>query len=356
MADFVLYGATGYTGELIVKEARRRGLRPLLAGRSSEKLKRLAEPHGLEWQAVAIGDGEGLRRLLGNAEVVLHAAGPFRDTSEQMVAACLATGTHYLDITGEPEVFEALAARGEDAARKGVMLLPGVGFDVVPTDCLAAMLKRELPTATHLTLAFAGSGHASRGTMKTGLGGGLAEPPKRRHAGRIVAHDKPYLREIDFGDGKPITVLALTWGDIVTAAHSTGVENIEVFMRASRAMRTLADMPAWRKRLLFTGPGAWIARRRIAKMPPGPDEALRASARTRLYGRATDGEGLSVEIRLETPEAYRLTAETAVEITRRVAEGDAKPGFQTPSRVFGADFILSMPECHEVRMGRDGGT
>jgi len=118
----LVYGANGYTGQLIVEECVRRGLQPVLAG----------------------------------IMVVVHAAGPFFRTSAPMVRACLAAEVHCLDITGEIAVFEACCARREDAKQAGVVIMPGLGFDVVPTDCLAARLADRLPDAQRLELAFAG--------------------------------------------------------------------------------------------------------------------------------------------------------------------------------------------------------
>ena len=88
-----------------------------------------------------------------------------------MVDACLHTGTHYLDLTGEIPVYEAIASRDAEAKARGVMLLPGTGFDVVPTDCLALHLKQRLPSATRLSLAFHGEGPAGLppGTQKTAI-------------------------------------------------------------------------------------------------------------------------------------------------------------------------------------------
>ena len=84
-----------------------------------------------------------------------------------MVEACLRLGKHYLDITGEISVFEAMARRDKAAKQAGMMIMPGVGFDVVPSDCLAVHLKNLLPTATDLTLAFYGLGGISHGTQAT---------------------------------------------------------------------------------------------------------------------------------------------------------------------------------------------
>src|SRR5437762_9987666 len=149
---WLLYGANGYAGELAARRAVEGGERPVLAGRRAEEVGRLAGALGLEHRVFGLDDGAAVEKGLSGMAAVLHCAGPFSRTAMPMAEGCLRARAHYLDITGEIEVFEALAARGEEARQTGVSLLPGVGFDVVPSDCLAAHLHRRLPTATHLAL------------------------------------------------------------------------------------------------------------------------------------------------------------------------------------------------------------
>src|SRR5829696_2843358 len=165
----LIYGSNGYTGRLIVERALERGLRPVLAGRNAAEVQRQADELGLEHRVFSLDDPRAVDAGLVGVGVVMHCAGPFARTSRPMADACLRTRVHYLDITGEIAVFEALAARDAEAKASGVMLLPGVGFDVVPSDCLAAHLARRLPTATRLTLAFRSAGRMSRGTALTAI-------------------------------------------------------------------------------------------------------------------------------------------------------------------------------------------
>ncbi len=165
-ANLLLYGANGYTGDLIARLAVNQGLRPILAARNSQKVALLATELGLEYRAFALDD-MAIDSALADIAVVLHCAGPFSQTSAPMVAGCLRSQAHYLDITGEISVFEEVAAQDSRAKTAGVMLLPGVGFDVVPSDCLAAHLKRRLPSATQLAIGFQALGRVSRGTATT---------------------------------------------------------------------------------------------------------------------------------------------------------------------------------------------
>lgn len=340
----VLYGATGYTGRLVVDELLALGVRPVLAGREGEALAALARHYQLEMRTASLEDAEALDRLLRGAAVVIHCAGPFFRTSRRMADACIRNRVHYLDITGEIAVFEALAARDAEARAAGVMLLPGAGFDVVPSDCLAAHLKRRLPTATALALAFhAGSG-LSRGTAIT-MAENAGGPGAVRRGGKIVPVPPAWrTRQIVLGDRERLTV-TIPWGDVSTAYHSTGIPDIEVYVAVSAgAVRSLRlsrfIAPLLRTRWMRTKLVQAIQRR-----PAGPSDQARARSTASLWGEARDDAGRVVVSRLATPDGYTLTSRTAALLARLVVDGGAVPGFQTPSRAFGADLILRVPGC-----------
>jgi short subunit dehydrogenase-like uncharacterized protein len=336
---FLLYGAYGYTGELIAREAVARGMKPLLAGRDGRRLASLGAELGLSSRAFALEDRAALEGALDGQRAVLHCAGPFVHTYRPMVDACLARGASYLDITGEADVYLALAALGDRAAAGALTLLPGVGFDVAPSDCLAAHLKRRLPDATHLTLAFRPDAGPSRGTATT-----MAE---HAHEGGLVRRDGKLVRvpvawrsrEVDFGDG-PQSALSIPWGDVVTAWYTTGIPNIEVYMAMPE--RTIARLRRGRPLmvLLKLAPLRRLAAARARKRPAGPSPERLAKGETRLWGEARDGAGKVVAARLRGPQAYRWTAITAVAAVERVIAGEVEPGFETPAGAFGPDFVL----------------
>jgi short subunit dehydrogenase-like uncharacterized protein len=336
----LLYGATGYTGRLILTECLARGLAPILSGRG-QAVRELAGAHGLEARILGLDDPTALRRALAGVRAVLHAAGPFSRTSRPMADACLATGTHYLDITGEIGVFEALASRNDEARAAGVMLLPGVGFDVVPSDCLAAHLKRRLPDAVRLTLAFQSTAGLSRGTATTmvenaGRGGAI------RRGGAITPVPAGWKTiRVDLGKG-PVEVTTIPWGDVATAWYSTGIPDIEVFTRTSATMRFALKASRHLGRLLGSAPLQRLLKRRIRSRSAGPDEAARARGVSRIWGEVRSAAGEAARARLTGPEGYTMTARTAVSALERVLAGEASPGFRTPSLAFGPDFILSI--------------
>ncbi|MGQ0647463.1 MAG: saccharopine dehydrogenase family protein [Gemmatimonadaceae bacterium] len=340
----LIYGANGYTGRLLVDECARRGLAPLIAARRADTLAPLTARHGFEARVASLDDPTALRAILDNVILVLHAAGPFFRTSEPMVNACLDRGVHYLDITGEIAVFERVKQRHDDAVARGVVLLPGVGFDVVPTDCVAAQLARRMPGATSLDLAFAGGGGVSRGTLKTmflgaGRGGAI------RKDGRITPVPLGWDRmTVPFHD-RPREVVTIPWGDISTAYTSTGIPNIRTYTAMSRgAVRTARTVG--RMHALFSRrPVQRLVESLIDRTVEGPDAEQRASRRMQVWGRVTAAQGTTLTAVATTPEGYQLTAIAAIEAATRVLANSPTPGYHTPATAFGAHFLDSLPGC-----------
>jgi short subunit dehydrogenase-like uncharacterized protein len=342
MANYLIYGANGYTGKLIARLAVERGQRPLLAGRNAAAVSALAAELGVEHRVFGLDRPEEVDAGLEGVRAVLHCAGPFAHTAGAMAAACLRRRVHYLDVTGEIAVFESLAHLDTVARSAGVMLLPGVGFDVVPSDCLAAHLKRRLPTATRLALGMQAGGQFSRGTATT-LVENLHRGGAVRRAGRIVRVPACWrTRTIDFGRG-PVVAMTIPWGDVSTAWYTTGIPDVEFYLAAPWQVRLTTRLSRGLGWLLGSG---WVQRRlkrRIQSGPPGPTDEERARGRTLLWGEARDDQGAIVVSRQRGPEGYTLTALTAVAVLQRVEAGAVAPGFQTPGRLFGPDFILGVP-------------
>ena len=339
--SFLIYGAYGYTGRLIAELAVERGLRPTLAGRNTEKLAPLAAELDLDSKAFALDDRAALDAALTDRPLVLHCAGPFVRTAGPMAEACLRTGVHYLDVTGEIAVYEHLAALDEKARAAEVMLLPGVGFDVVPTDCLAAHLKRRLPSATHLDLAVMGIGGISHGTATT-MVENISEGGAVRRDGRLErVPTASKTRAADFGRG-PKTVVSIPWGDVVTAYHSTGVPNIVVYAAMGKRTPSLLRLARYTGWLLASWPAQALMKGIIDRRPPGPDAEQRARGRSFVWGTVWDDDGASATARLKGPEGYAFTALAALDIAQKVLDGEAVAGFQTPAKAFGPDFVLDI--------------
>lgn len=343
MSTFLLYGANGYTGRLIARYASDYGLKPLLAGRNREALEPLASSLSLPWRVLDLEDPAALDSALADVDVVLHAAGPFRHTARPMMEACIRTRTHYLDITGEIAVFERAKSMHERAMEAGIMFMSGVGFDVVPTDCIALHLKNLLPDATHLKLAFGSVGgglsHGTAITMAEGAGG----PGAARVNGRIVP--VPVGQKgmwVDFGIKKLFT-MTIPWGDVSTAYTTTGIPNIETYTAIAPGTHRLLKYQwlfNWFLRLPFVRARSI---RKIKARPAGPDDARRERSRCLVWGEVTNAKGEIRRARLTGPEGYTLTAISSLIITRKVLEGSFKTGYQTPAGCYGEDLILEVP-------------
>ncbi len=337
--DLLIYGSYGYTGALIVREAVRRGMRPILAGRNAEKLAAQAADFGLEHRAFPLDSPQKAADALAGCGAVLHCAGPFVDTAGPMAEACLRAGAHYLDITGEIDVFEALAGLDGRAKAAGVMIMPGVGFDVVPTDCLARHLKERLPDAVRLALAFCSNLRPSHGTALTIL--------RHFHKGAVVRRGGRLMpvpggwktRTIDFGKG-PRKAITITWGDVATAWHSTGIGDIEVYMAAPGTVRWLSRATRLFGAVLGSGPVQRFLKRSVRE--GGPSDEERARGYCLIWGEAEDADGGRVEARMRTPDGYTFTVLAGLHIAGKALAGNAPAGFQTPAKAYGADLALEI--------------
>lgn len=340
---FLLYGAGGYTAKLIVQEALKQGLEPVIAGRNGEKITALAEQYRLNFRVFGLDDPAALDYGLSGFNVLLNCAGPFIYTARPLVEACIRNKVHYLDITGEIPVFEMVKSYDKAAREAGTALMSGVGFDVVPTDCAAKFLHGRLPEATELKLAFASAGGSiSHGTMMT-LVENLGESGAVRQGGRIVA--KPVGHKslcVNFGTKKRLC-MTIPWGDISTAYHTTGIPNIEIYAAVSPAVYGLMKSAPLFNPLLRT---KWVKnqfRKYVSKNITGPTPEQNEKGRSLVWGMVTDGEGNKAEVRLEGPEAYKLTALASVYITEYFLENSPEPGYHTPAGLFGYELFLNLP-------------
>jgi short subunit dehydrogenase-like uncharacterized protein len=338
---FLVYGANGFTGALIAERAHDRGLRPVLAGRSREAVEAIGARLGLPFRVFGLDSPEEVAEGIRDMRLVLHCAGPYSKTSRPMVDACLRAGAHYLDITGESAVLEAVLERDAEARAAGSVLLPAVGFDVVPTDCMAAKLHAALPDATALELGFSGGMRPSPGTAKTAVEN-LHVGALVRREGRIVALPGPRTRELPFPGGARFG-MSIPWGDLVTAFHSTGIPNITVYTGVPRRIARMAPMLRFWAPILRMPATVRFLQKRVEKRASGPSQEDRRTKRMSIWGRVENTAGAAVEGHLDVPEGYQLTTIAALESAVRVLRGDVRPGATTPSKAFGPDFVTMLP-------------
>ena len=345
--SILLYGAYGYTGRLIAQEAEDRGLEPVLAGRDAAKLDALGNALNFSTRVTSLSEPDRLRRKLEDVPAVLHCAGPFVQTAPPMVEACLDTGTHYLDLTGEMDVFRRLAGRSEEAEAAGIMLLPGIGFDVVPTDCLANFVASRAAGATTLEIAIYARGTVSQGTLKT-LIEQMGEGGLVRREGELRKVPPGWTsRTVDLGD-RQRRVLSIPEGSVVTSGHSTDVPNVTTYLALPPLVQSLLRASRHVQGLLTWPPVKRLLKRLVELQGKGPTAEQRRQGRTEVWASARRaGEG-PVTARLRGPEAYTFTARAAVNAMERVLDGTAPPGYQTPSTAFGADFALDVEGTERV--------
>jgi short subunit dehydrogenase-like uncharacterized protein len=329
---WLLYGATGYTGRRIARNAVEKGAKPVLAGRRESELRPLAEELGLDWEVFHLDDAALVQTKLARHAFVLNAAGPFAHTYRPIVEGCLAAGAHYLDISGEVDAYEGLAGYHDAALRAGIMVMPAIGFDMVPGDCLALALRNRLPDARVLDIGYSFDGTVSRGSARSAL---LAFSPETtvRRGGVLETLAAPTVRSFDFGpqsdDGRT-DCHSMTFGDVSIGWRTTGIPDITAYIHLTKAFQDLAALP---------GPAA------LDQMPDGPTDEELTSLSAFIVGEATNERGQVVRARLRTPQVYALTFELATDIAQRVHDGLAPPGFQTPARALGGTYISNFGGC-----------
>ena len=355
-SPWMLYGAYGYTGELIARKAAETGRPLLLAGRNEGRLSNLAGELNLPWRCVSLDNTDQLIKALEECGGVLHCAGPFKRTAKPMMEACIAAHRPYLDITGEIDVFELAHGLDSRARSAGIPLCPGIGFDVVPTDCVASVLKDALPAARNLALGFDGGQHISPGTART-MAASMGDGGFVRRNGSLVRVRLGWkTRQIDFGRGEKLAV-TIPWGDVATAYYSTGIGNIQVYIPASpgtvRRMRRLNMV----RPLLGIGPVRRFLESRAAASTRGPSAEELASTRVNVWGEACTGHEECIIATLETPNGYALTRDSALMAMQRLdSQPQDRGGYFTPSQLFGPRFVESLPgvgviDVHETHSG-----
>ena len=347
MKPWMIYGANGYTGRLIAEAAAAAGLRPLLAGRNRETVGPLAQRLGLEKRIFPLLGQRSIATSLEGVGLLLNCAGPFSATAAPLLEACLTDGTHYLDISGEIDSFAHCHAQHERAQEVGIVVLPGVGFDVVPSDCVALMLKHALPRADELILAIEVGGGMSQGTAKTSLEGARSGG-RARVRGQLQRVPLAWKTHDFTRDGQTRLAVTIPWGDLYTAWVSTGIANIETYMvLPPRAIATLKRM-RWLRPLLGFKPVTRYLLARIERGVPGPDAEARARSRSHVWGEARSADGRVARVELDAPNGYALTVAAALAIVQRMLLQPPAPGYWTPAQWLGAEFVLSLPGVHRV--------
>ena len=346
----LIYGAYGYTGHLITELAISHSLPIIIAGRDMHKVKTMGEKLEVEYRFFDLHPDELLFQFK-DVHTVINCAGPFSTTAKIVAEGCLETNTHYLDVTGEIDVFESLQQLNKQAQEKGIMIMPGTGFDVVATDCLAKYLSNKVPTADKLELSFHGMKKISPGTTKSQVerlkvGGGIRESG--------VLKTVPMLsksKELRFvkDDGTTLTkqTYLIPWGDLSTAYWTTKIPNIEVYQHFPKSMVRLAKGSRYIRWLLklkwYENFVKWMQ----LKMNPPLKVGETTDSRMLIRGTVWDKQGNSLSARSSTSDGYQFTAEATITILQKILAGDFKAGYQTPAGCYGHELFYEIPNTTE---------
>jgi short subunit dehydrogenase-like uncharacterized protein len=344
MSELLIYGSYGYNGRLISEGAFDRGLEPILAGRDGEALSEQADEPGLDYRRFDLADPTEVAGELGDVDCVLNCAGPFSNTADDLVEACIESGTDYVDITGEIPVIERVGRRSEEAEEAGITLLPAAGLSSVPMDCLGAHLVERLPEATRLALGAETFRPPSVGSIATLLER-LEDGGAIRNEGRLEYVPAGWKsRRIDFERGvRPAVTMPL--GDVSTSYYTTGVPNVETYVFAPPPTRLALRAHRYAAPLLATEPVRETLKRIAQVAREGPSKRARERGSTYFWGeaRAEDGERAVSRLRMSDP--YVVTGACALAVTERVLDDDVGPGYRTPAGEFGPEFVLGIDEA-----------
>lgn len=340
-ASWMLYGCYGYSGELILEEAIRQGLRPIIAGRSARKVKATAIKHNLPYKVFDLSSAEDVEKNITGLDFVFNAAGPYTSTCIPMLEACLKQGVHNLSLAGEIPILEQLHGYDEQARESGVVVAVGLGFDVMPTDAMANKVKEIMPDATHLTIGLDGPNDMSRGSMKEFFEQIGEQPFWVRSNGQLI-ESKPKTTHLDFGNGRKLAS-SIAWGDTASAYHSTGIKNIEVYSSVSKSelllIKTLTALS-----FVFKSKGVQrVLNSGIDLFLSGPDEKQREEGVTHLFAEGANDSGEKVQVRMTTPTGYKITYLGAVSaIQHMLQKSPNEGGYYTPAQLMGYEAITEI--------------
>ncbi len=348
-SKWLIYGAYGITGQLIVEEAMRQGQHPILAGRSAEKLKVQAEKVGLDWISFDLKDKTTMIKALEKVEAVLNIAGPFKQTARPLIEACLETGTNYLDVSNEIEVFQQVATYDRRAKERGITIISGVGFGTVATNFLVKKVAEQLPDATELEIAVSlYSEEGSAGATKTALEV-LASGGKSYRGGKLGNYQLGKgAKKLAFPDGSERTIMPVPSGDLVAAFQVTAIPEIKAYLEFAGSPLVLRlAMPILQgvMKIKFVRQMAEKASARSAKSETTPLES-QAEKYSYIWVRATNQAGKSKEGWLKLGEGYQFTAKSSVLAVKNFF-GLRPIGVLTPAQAFSNEFIQELAVDHQ---------
>jgi len=335
----LLYGANGFSGKLILKEAQKQGVELVIAGRNKKEIKKASDEFNFPYRIASLDNDLEINDMLKDIDCLFNAAGPFSQTTKPLIKACIAMGIHYVDLSGEIDDYIAVHSHNKTAIENNVMLLPGVGFDIVPTDCLGLYTSKKIKDPSELNFYIKGFDDISSGTATTAIEA-IGKGIRFRKDGKIVRAKKTETVKINYNEKNEAYLLS-TWGDIFTSYLTTKIKNIKVYFKSSlfnksyilllHYLESIYKYNFMKKPLFF-----W------ASMQKGPSQEKMDTGTIEIIAEAKNSLGESAATHLVLPEGYIFTALSSVMIIKKIQDGIIKPGFHTPAQLFGEDFILEV--------------
>lgn len=321
MNTFMIYGATGYTGRLASQYSKSVGINPVVAGRSDGSVKQLASLLGVSYRTFGVDDRQAVDSCLRGIRVLLNCAGPFARTAEPLMDACIRCGVHYLDISAELISYQLADQKNDEAGAANVMLLPGCGGSVAMLGCLAGHAVKSVKKVTSIDIALFVAGTMSRGSAVSAAQSVTAECLQRRN-GHLIKQNVQDTVEFDFDDGKGLVKCSpVTLPDLLTIWKSTNSPNIKAFFHVS---------------------GDAFPTGELAALPDGPTMEQRKESPYHAAVAVKADDGTIKRTVLHTANGYDFTSVACIKAAKRVLDGEAKGGFQTPAITFGSDFVTTI--------------
>ncbi len=336
----LIYGATGYTAKVFARELVKNNIEPVLAARS-ESVIHVAEKFNCENRIFPLDESSTIDKQLRDIHLVANLAGPFHVTQNPLIQSCLNTGTHYIDIAGEVPAMESAFMYDQQANNAGIMIMPGAGFGVVPTDIAAALAHEHLPDATWLKIAYATKGGVSQGTLRTILKH-VDKPGFIRCDGKWEQAN-PAFQQMKFTvQGKDFTAVYNPWrADLFTAYVSTRIPNIETYsVFPGLIVKMMQGNMLWLR--------DFILKNGMKLLPEGPSEKKLEKGSTIIHVSAGNDHDSNLKVNILGPEAYLFTAKALLSISENILNGQVFHGTQTPS-VYGRELIQNICEIEIIQ-------
>ncbi len=358
----VLFGATGYTGRLVAEAMAERGMKPVLAARSRDKLEALAEElgGGLETAVADVSDPPSVAALIEKGDVLVTTVGPFTRWGGPAAAAATTAGAHYLDSTGEAgfirEVFERY---GPAAERKGAAMLTAFGYDWVPGNLAGALaLRRSGDDAVRVDVGYfvRGRGKPSGGTQAS-MAASMAAPGFAFRDGRVrTERAAKRVRSFQVGS-KPREAVSVGSSEHFTLPRvAPQLREVNVYLGwfgpFSRPMQVFslgASLPGASRLLRMAG------ERFVKGSTGGPDAAARAQVGSHIVAIAYDGAGRELaEVQVTGVDAYTFTGRVLAWGAQLAAEGGLQgTGALGPVDAFG--LVALTDGCRWAGLEEEGG-